>query len=945
VRIHWLTKDRLEFGVNVDDSLSNGLTFQQLLDSSVSADGVPLTNMFFATRTATGVTFGLTNALVRDGPPVEEIRTFTCSIKYAVTLNDLSIQSQYQTNRAQITVLGFDYDLQQAGTPIVQMIDGVRITDSTPALECEQLLSSSTGLPGDERTITIVARNTGNVFLTNLWIDALVPNDTTFVPNSLNPPATAIVPNPIIGGIPLPGRTLIRWQQLPDLATPGSGGSSLGVSYGFTLDSGLVAGSNLVGQAFVTAQGPLISVSNYFATLNCVASNVSLVVSSSRVGLSLSVTPDHTNACPLDLITYSVSMQNTGDFPIANATLRVYPGTLPVVGNPSFPMEFDSLAPGESTSVTYKGQVGLFQKGTLTDYVLATGSPLNNGVLIAAVGNLASASVTVLPPVLSKITPASAPQGSTNLELTIEGACFVPGTIIGFQPSDGIEIIPPPPPDYGFVGSTELRQKINISADAPLGQREVFVLNPNGDGGGTRPSDIFTITVGGTNVPVLQVSPTTLDFGQTTLGQSKDLTLTIQNQGTAPLVISSIVTGNPQFWEISPALPFTVAPGAQQPVTIRFTPSGAGAQNLSLAITSNDPKQATLSVTLLGSGLSSNRSAQAQLNCLSLLFQRATASSGNQNFTLDLTSLGAPPPNGELYPTFDPLDFSHTSDFTLAGSGFPQPLLGSVFLDVPTLGDSNNNGLDDFFESAQSVPSTTTDGEYDSATDFGTIQATWSRSSGSITGSCILQLTSDTGLVLPQFTATFKLLEYGGSLTYTPGSNTVTASIQLAQSQNASNTLFGPILFSKEPTNRFNLLNFTSGNWTNQSAQVLGYIQGSIQRNSKNTTNYAGAVEFLDGDLTTPDPDYLDWRLVINDTNDSNANGIPDLSDDPVPITGAPRFTSASLQSGQIVLLWVGNVQLQAADQITGPWSDVLSASSPYRVSTTGSKRFFRLVQ
>src|SRR5208282_10442 len=42
---------------------------------------------------------------------------------------------------------------------------------------------------------------------------------------------------------------------------------------------------------------------------------------------------------------------------------------------------------------------------------------------------------------------------------------------------------------------------------------------------------------------------------------------------------------------------------------------------------------------------------------------------------------------------------------------------------------------------------------------------------------------------------------------------------------------------------------------------------------------YLGKLSFVDGSLATPWPDYLNWLLVIDDPNDSNGNGIPDISD------------------------------------------------------------------
>src|SRR5262249_2822997 len=119
-------------------------------------------------KAANSVTFSLKEELVRPDVPSSPPYLYYCTIAYVATLNDLAIRSQYQTNRATIVVQGTNRTLTKPGPHAELEVDGVRINDSTPALECEQFVSSSTGLPGDQRTIAVVARNIGNVFLTNI---------------------------------------------------------------------------------------------------------------------------------------------------------------------------------------------------------------------------------------------------------------------------------------------------------------------------------------------------------------------------------------------------------------------------------------------------------------------------------------------------------------------------------------------------------------------------------------------------------------------------------------------------------------------------------------------------------------------------------------------------------------------------------------------------------
>jgi len=99
-------------------------------------------------------------------------------------------------------------------------------------------------------------------------------------------------------------------------------------------------------------------------------------------------------------------------------------------------------------------------------------------------------------PIIERIEPDYAPQGSANLELTITGVNFAPGAVVSMQPPfSGVTLIPPPPPNFGYVGPTQLRQAIDIAADALIGPRQVFVTNLDGLSGGIPPYNRFVVTV------------------------------------------------------------------------------------------------------------------------------------------------------------------------------------------------------------------------------------------------------------------------------------------------------------------------------------------------------------------------------------------------------------------------------------------------------------------
>jgi len=110
-----------------------------------------------------------------------------------------------------------------------------------------------------------------------------------------------------------------------------------------------------------------------------------------------------------------------------------------------------------------------------------------------------------------------------------------------------------------------------------------------------------TGTGGGT--PSISPGTASLQLGSVTVGQVANVPLNISNTGTAPLTVSGIVSSSAAVIATSPALPFTVQPGASTPVNVQFTPASAGAVSGSLTITSNDPAHGQIAVLFTGTGL------------------------------------------------------------------------------------------------------------------------------------------------------------------------------------------------------------------------------------------------------------------------------------------------------------------------------------------------------
>ncbi len=119
------------------------------------------------------------------------------------------------------------------------------------------------------------------------------------------------------------------------------------------------------------------------------------------------------------------------------------------------------------------------------------------------------------------------------------------------------------------------------------------------------PNSPASISLSGTGVaaatPAIGVNPTSLNFGTVTVGQTKDMTVALSNTGSGQLTVSALAAST-GFLVTAPVAPVNIASGGSSNVTVRFVPTTATAMTGTLIITSNDPKNSALIVSLSGTG-------------------------------------------------------------------------------------------------------------------------------------------------------------------------------------------------------------------------------------------------------------------------------------------------------------------------------------------------------
>ena len=122
----------------------------------------------------------------------------------------------------------------------------------------------------------------------------------------------------------------------------------------------------------------------------------------------------------------------------------------------------------------------------------------------------------------------------------------------------------------------------------------------------TTKSASATVTVGASPTYVLNVSPTSLSFGNVVVGSSSSKTVTLSNSGNSSVTVSSGSTSGPGFSITGLTFPFTVAAGRSATATIQFAPQASGSVSGSASFASNATDSPTV-ISLSGSGVTATQ--------------------------------------------------------------------------------------------------------------------------------------------------------------------------------------------------------------------------------------------------------------------------------------------------------------------------------------------------
>ena len=154
----------------------------------------------------------------------------------------------------------------------------------------------------------------------------------------------------------------------------------------------------------------------------------------------------------------------------------------------------------------------------------------------------------------------------------------------------------------------------------------------------------YTVTAA-SGVGPFQASTNTVEFGDVAVGQTATSSLTLVNQSSTAISVSSLkITGNQFKVSDSTSLPISVAANSTYSVGVQFTPKTSGDSTGQLTVSSTSKSSPSLKVKLHGNGSSTSSTTTAVLSALSC-GQNSITGSGSDACTVTLTS---PAANGGL---------------------------------------------------------------------------------------------------------------------------------------------------------------------------------------------------------------------------------------------------------------------------------------------------------
>jgi Abnormal spindle-like microcephaly-assoc'd, ASPM-SPD-2-Hydin len=256
--------------------------------------------------------------------------------------------------------------------------------------------------------------------------------------------------------------------------------------------------------------------------------------------------------------------------------------------NASVVWSVDGIAGGAASHGTISSS-GMYSPGS---QIFAGHSVTISAATVAAPVSSVSLGVKILNQ-LPTLTSGSVTQTASgnNFLLDVHGSNFVATSQLLLSGTDIAT---------SFVSTTELQGAITLPAGTAT--VNVGVLNPNA--AQKSPVSRTLLVQPNSAVSTLTVSPSSVTFGNVTIGTVSTQPVTLASVGTAPVVVDSGTLRGTGFTMSGATFPVTLNPGLAVTIDMQFDPTDAVPATGDLSIQSNSSTDGVAVVSLSGTGVS-----------------------------------------------------------------------------------------------------------------------------------------------------------------------------------------------------------------------------------------------------------------------------------------------------------------------------------------------------
>ncbi len=331
-----------------------------------------------------------------------------------------------------------------------------------------------------------------------------------------------------------------------------------------------------------------------------------LDVGSSKVGVQTFGTLNITNSgnSPLQVTSVTISGTHAAKFGISGSTsLTIQPAQTQTVSVSYTPnaeqRDTAQLTVTSNDELNPTKIIPLYGRGvrpkmavspdTIDFGDIRIGTSLNKNITITNSGevNLAIAGVTVSPSVYTIVSQPNQIQPASSGQVTIKFTPTVEGAVTGM---------------------------VIITGDAPATPSDTVYLK----GKGTKSKIIY---------------PNEINFGNIRVNQLEDSTITIENQGSAPVTIRKYsITGVDNGYQFMDTVPHTINANSSITFKVRFRPTQEKNYAGTITITTDEASSNTLTINLSGKGIDSKLIVEP--NTLSFGEIDTMKTSATQSFTI-----------------------------------------------------------------------------------------------------------------------------------------------------------------------------------------------------------------------------------------------------------------------------------------------------------------------